>query len=510
MTLPAIRSAATALPPAAVPRDLLRLLMRRAAWVAVAVLVLALLLGLRRVNDDIDDEVGAAMTLATLVAQLGTLGTADDASALAALRRQTDGPPLRHLVLQVHGADGRLLLGPPPEPPVPAPLRWLLALHRELLSAPDARRVAWPVARPGGDRWTVSLTASHESERREAIVSLLGMLALLLACIAGLLLAMRWNLRRALAPLGQLLAAIAGIEQHDTRAVQALPAMPVGELEAVAAALRHLAAALDTAEDQRRLLSRQVLTLQDDERTRLAQELHDEFGQRLTALRVDAAWLARRCAGDATLQPVIAGMADQCQHIQRDIRALLTRLQPFGPAGSGAEAEPLARLHQLLQALVAAWQAPGRDGLPALRLDWQWRDRAAGDALPDLALPRPLALALYRISQEALTNVARHAQARQASLSLLFSGAQQPGAALRIDWCVQDDGQGLALAVPATASDPASPAGPAVQARGNGIAGLRERIWAQGGDLQIGPACADPRRPGLRLQASLHTELLSP
>lgn len=500
MTPPALRTAAPSV--AAVPRELPRLLMRRAAWVAAGVLLLALVLGLQRVHDDIDDEVGAAMTLATLVAQLGTLGSADDAAALAALRRHTDGPPLRHLVLQVHAADGSLLLGPPPEPPVPPPLRWLLALHRELLSAPDARRVAWTVDRPGGARWTVSLAASHDSERREAIVSLLGMLALLLACIAGLLLAMRWNLRRALAPLGQLLAAIARIEQHDTRAVQALPAMPVGELEAVAAALRHLAAALDTAEDQRRLLSRQVLTLQDDERSRLAQELHDEFGQRLTALRVDAAWLARRCADDATLQPVIAGMVDQCQHIQRDIRALLSRLQPFGPAaaadGAVTDAEPLARLHALLQALVAAWAAPGRDGQARVALRWTWQDGAQAparpDAVPAVALPRPLALALYRISQEALTNVARHAQADQAWLELRFSGAPQPGAALAIDWCVHDDGLGLP--------------GAEAAARGNGIAGLRERIWAQGGDLQIGPARSDAQRPGLRLQATLHTHLL--
>ena len=108
--------------------------------------------------------------------------------------------------------------------------------------------------------------------------------------------------------------------------------MPVRELEAVAALLRHLAGALDAAQARRRLLSQQLLSLQEDERARLARGLHDEFGQRLTALRVDAAWLSRRLAGQAEAAPVIAGMAAQCKQIQHDIRSWLTRLQPFGPA----------------------------------------------------------------------------------------------------------------------------------------------------------------------------------
>jgi two-component system sensor histidine kinase UhpB len=171
-------------------------------------------------------------------------------------------------------------------------------------------------------------------------------------------------------------------------------------------------------------------------------------------------------------------LVDQCQHIQRDIRSLLTRLQPFGPAtsaqGAGPEAEPLARLHALLQALVTAWAAPGRDGVAVVTLEWRWQDpdapdgaaqQAPADAVPDLALPRALALALYRISQEALTNVARHAQAGQARLSLHFAGARQAGAMLAIDWCVQDDGVGLASAD--------------AKARGNGIAGLRLQATLQ-------------------------------
>jgi len=484
--------------PAAPPLDLPRLVMRRAAGVAAAVLAVAVVLGGWRMQDDIDSEVDAAMALATLVAQLGQMvqtGPADDAVALDALRAAQRAHPLRHLALQVQDSTGRVLLGPQDEPTAPAPLAALLALHRWIDGAPDGRRVVWPVARPNGVVWQVSLAASHASERREAMTSLVGMLALLLACVAGLLLVMHWNVRRALTPLGRLLEAIAGIEAQHPQAVSALPPMPIRELESVAAALRHLGAALAAAEAERRLLSQQVLTLQEDERGRLARELHDEFGQRLTALRVDAAWLARRVADQPALLAVVQGMSGHCEQVQQDIRQLLSRLQPFGASGPDTEGESLLALTALLHALVAAWSPRGQagGGAPTCTLQWQGADGRpvawpADEQAQRLRLPRPLVLTLYRISQEALTNVARHAQAQSAQLTLVLVGDPQPGAPVQIDWAVVDDGQGL-------------PDGEAAVRRGNGLAGLRERVWAQGAELQVQPAQRGAARPGLRLQA---------
>jgi two-component system sensor histidine kinase UhpB len=108
------------------------------------------------------------------------------------------------------------------------------------------------------------------------------------------------------------------------------------------------------------------------------------------------------------------------------------------------------------------------------------------DADNDLAMPRGLVLALYRMSQEALTNVARHARAQNAELRLVL---QREDIRLRLDWVVCDDGIGLAHAEQA-------------QQRGNGLAGLKERAWAQGSDLQWAPVHPGSARPGLMLTAS--------
>lgn len=478
--------------------DLPQLLMRRTAALGTVVLLLALWLGLLRMNDDIGDELDAAMALATAMATLGQLQQADDASAHAALATLRQAPPLRHLVLQVHTGDASgggpaLPLQRPPEAD-PAPMRWLLALHKRWLSAPDSRQAAWTVPRPAGPAWTVTLLASHDAERREAMASLVGGMALLLACVLGLLAVMRWNLRLALAPLGRLLAAIDGLDRQGPQAVQALPAMPVRELALVVAALRHLGAALAAAEQRRRQISQQMLTLQDDERARLARELHDEFGQHLTALRVDAAWLARQVSGQPALSGVVEGMARHCHLVQQHIQGLLARLQPFGAAAEGSS---LAHGAGLLQALVDSWQRGTVQRLPACQLQLQWQVHGvAPQPWPDTALAHSLCLpsalwrTLYRISQEALTNSARHAGASQVVLRLVVKGGQRPGDAVGIDWAASDDGVGLA--------DPG-----AAMARGNGLAGMQQRVWAEGGQLQMHSAGF-----GLQLSASFCTRLL--
>jgi two-component system sensor histidine kinase UhpB len=459
-------------PPAA-PLDLPGLLMRRAGLLALAVLLLALLLGLLRMADDIDDEVDGALQLADMLARLQTLPTLDDGAALAQLAALGRGDAPRHLRLQVADAQGRPLLVSAAAPSQGWLLDALLALHRRVRPGDEGRSVAWTLARPAGGPWTVSLHASTESERAEAMRGLLAGLLLLALAAGGLLLVMRWNLRHALAPLQRLLAAIGSIERRDTQLVAALPTMPVRELEVVAQALRHLAQALDEAEAQRRALGQRVLTLQEDERARLARELHDEFGQQLTALRVDAAWLQRQLAQQPAALAVLQSLAGHARHIQQQLRQVLARLRPL-PEGPG-QTVPATQLAELLQSLADGWSAAPPPA-PQVQLQLTGLDDAP-------ALPAALALALYRITQEALTNAARHAGASQVSVQL-----QRQGNTLR--WQVADDGAGLA--------DP----GPALL-RGSGLAGLRERVWALGGELRIDATRPGAARPGLTLSAQL-------
>lgn len=501
---------------AALP-DLSRLIMRRAGWLALLVLAIALAVGLWRMADDIDDEMASAQALARLVAGLGRLAQVEaDDEALASMRALQAEHPMHHLRISVHDEQGRELLAPPPAPQDMWAWAWLLRLHEALSPATETQVSTWSLLRPDATVWRVTLTASPESERREAMASLVDMMAILLAGMAGLLLVMHLNVRRALAPLDRLLASIAGIETEDTRAVQSLPRMPIRELEALAMALRQLGAALERAQAQRRLLSQQVLTLQEDERARLARELHDEFGQRLTAMRVDATWLARRMrsepfAAEPHALAVVEGLAEQCGLIQQDVRQVLARLNPLARTDKQADREPPANLAALLQQLVDDWRrgATGQTLVVHLRLDWQADDLAEPGpwpmAPPDARalapmLPRLLVLSLYRISQEALTNVARHAQATRAELCLRVQGPWAAGAQWRLRWSIADDGAGLPEAADALT-------GEGLWSRGNGLAGVRERVWSHGADLLIERGLGGR---GLRLSALMTTPTLAP
>jgi two-component system sensor histidine kinase UhpB len=484
--------------------------MRRATWVGLITLLLAAGLGLQRASDNMADEADAAMSLAEVVALLGSLGELGDRSAVEQLSALQVRAPLRHLELRVHDAAARLLLGPPPPRPVPSWLDAVYRLHRTLAPQADHRVARWHLARPDGRSWTISLSTSHESERREALTDLLGMLALLGAGITALLLVMQANVRHALLPLNTLLEAIRGIEAPDHRAADAMralpPAMPIRELEVIAGALRHLAQALDEASAQRRALSRKLVSLQEDERAHLARELHDEFGQRLTALRLDAAWLQHQLGqamqaadppGPATLLPVVDEMAARCAEVQADIRQLLVRLRPLGP-GTGAAFVSWAELVAQLESLVDSWRSSstrnaGLAGLHDRAPDYRFTPRGPRDGAA-LMLRSDIALTVYRLSQEALTNIARHAGARHVHITLAWPG-EPVGRGARLRWQVSDDGVGIA--------NPAQ-----ALRRGNGLGGMQERVWALGGEWQWGPAMphTDPLQRGLTLSAGLPIE----
>lgn len=458
------------------PLTLPRRVQRGALAIVLAVLALALVLGLHALDDDIDDELNSALVLGDLMAQLQVLPAMGDEQALRALRQLTAQAVPRHLRLRVADARGQTLHATPePEPPGwLRPWRWL---HDHWGPQAERRVVAWPLPRPGGGSWTVSVEASREAERNEALSTLVMGLGLVLLVALALLLAMQFNLARAFAPLQRLLQAIAHIERGDTRAVQALPAMPVRELESIAQALRHLAQALDRAEAGRRELGQRVISLQEDERAHLARELHDEFGQHLTALRVDAAWLARRLADDPPALEVVQAIAGHAQHIHQELRSVLARLRPLQGLDDGGGLTVQA-LEGLLQSLLRGWADSPR---PAMQVSLQLKGWLADE--PGRRLPAPLALALYRITQEALSNAARHGDARQVAVQLV--GEAGPA----IAWSVHDDGCGLADAEQAPL-------------RGSGLAGVKERAWALGAELTLAAADpGNPERPGLRLAA---------
>lgn len=224
--------------------------------------------------------------------------------------------------------------------------------------------------------------------------------------------------------------------------------------------LRLKQAELKASQEALRQLAAHEIHIKDAEGKRIAQEIHDELGQRLTVLRMEVAMLPQaREAGNAGLQPLqIAGLKQGIDGVLAIVRDLAGKLRP-------ATLDISLRL--AVQSLVEEFE--GSLGIPCT-LD---------DQLPaSLQLDETCSINAYRILQEALTNAARHARARSIRVQLATSD----------HWLhlrVEDDGVGMP--------------GPQERSPTYGVIGMRERAIALGGRLTIRPGTAG----GLIVQADL-------
>jgi hypothetical protein len=211
---------------------------------------------------------------------------------------------------------------------------------------------------------------------------------------------------------------------------------------------RYLAAAeVAQSRAELRALAARLESVREEERTRIARELHDELGQALTGLKLDLAWMERRLSRHS--QPEVV---DRCASVLRrlddvmiSVRRIITELRP-------------SVLDQLGLADAIEWQAQdfaARTGLD-LELDIDCSGPSPSGAIGS---------AVFRMLQEALTNVAKHARASRVRVALSIEGE-----VLSLD--VTDDGRGISRD----------------EMRGShslGLLGLRERAIALGGSVSV-------------------------
>jgi two-component system sensor histidine kinase UhpB len=263
--------------------------------------------------------------------------------------------------------------------------------------------------------------------REEVIILVVG-LVLMLALDLFLL-------RHVLGPIRQLTD---GIERIDpNRPGRRLPGLTVRsrEVGALAGAFNEM---LDRLESERRESARVALAAQERERMRVARELHDEIGQRLTAVAINAERAAED--GESASSEALHAVVDDVRDSLEDVRRIARELRPEALDDLG-----------LVNALIA---------LCSRVTDVRVERRFDRDLPP---LDHETELVIYRIAQESLTNVSRHAKASRAVVALRREGDS-------IVLTVRDDGRGLPAELP----------------RGTaGISGMRERALLVGGALTI-------------------------
>ena len=195
-------------------------------------------------------------------------------------------------------------------------------------------------------------------------------------------------------------------------------------------------------------LARQMIELRDAESRRIAGELHDQFGQSCNAIRVEAVCLAEGARDADAVRASAERIARTADELYDLVRGLLRELRPAALDGAG--------LVTAVQSLCESWEERSRIDcafFPSGRLE------GLGEAIN---------IAIYRIAQEALSNVMRHAQATRVRITLAREAGPPDQVRLRID----DDGHGF---------------GNAARAPGLGLLGMRERAQMLQGSCEARP-----------------------
>jgi two-component system sensor histidine kinase UhpB len=343
----------------------------------------------------------------------------------------------RHLVAQVVDGSRKVRLSSTASmPDRPAPF-WFETSFRPAIE-PVSIKV------PNTSNQVLTLTPEPASDIA-ALWSAMADAALVFATAAGLGLALiYWVIGRALAPLLDLSRGLESIGASDDR--QRLREAGPPEVHRLQRGFNAMAERLSEIDQRNRALEAQLLTIQDEERAEIAQDLHDEIGPHLFAVALDAQMIGQ-CASQGDTKAIpdqVRSIQAAVSYMQREVRDLIARLRPTRAAELGLEAA--------VGDLIDFWRGRQPDVDFVSKLD------AADDLVPEA-----LRDVIYRIVQESVANGLRHADTKQLSVSVLAT----------------------AEAVTVTVANRGNAKVSVSETPGLGLASMRERVQAAGGALRI-------------------------
>lgn len=292
---------------------------------------------------------------------------------------------------------------------------------------------------------TILVSLNVQMETARAWSNLRAVIDILIVTIATLCLLMFFTLNLLLRPAQQIVNGLEKMRQGklDWR----LPAFDIPEWKRTSEAINALAEKQQLTLAENRHLALKLMNVQEEEHRYLSRELHDEFGQCLAGINAVTTSIAQSARQHCPqLIDEVNSISRISAHMMTTLRNLLTRLRPVNVDELG--------LKQSLKQLVRSWnQRSGNRTHYELCMEGELEN-----------LPEPLPANIYRIVQECLTNIAKHARANTASINL-----QRPSHAC-LALCIVDDGIASKL-------DSFRNSG------GMGLLGIDERVDALGGTL---------------------------
>lgn len=415
------------------------------ALVFAASLALGGTLACLNASRSVEAEMRSAMAVARQTVTLGIVGldrSDDKRRDLERLVASFRGN--RHLRASLSGEDSAEAAPQRDAPALAAAPHWF-----EHLIGVKPSRVEIPVAAGGSKYGAITLETVPHNEILEIWNEFGDSLLLLALFSAPTMLLIYVFIGRALRPLDRLARGLARIGGGDyaVRLEERLPP----ELSRLRDSFNRMAAQLAGMAAENRGLTEQLLSLQEQERSELARDLHDEIGPFLFAINVDAAAIARQA--ESGQLPAIAAPAaaigEAAAHLQQQVKSMLGRLRPIGLAEFG--------LGAAIANLIEFWRRRHPE------IDFQLDIAPEAEGRGEL-----IDTTIYRIVQECLSNALRHGQPSSIAIALCHrpgGGGGRDGLVLT----VRDDGSGMS----------------ARPGAGYGLLGMGERVKALGGSLAV-------------------------
>ncbi|KAF2989954.1 histidine kinase [Methylocystis sp. MJC1] len=349
------------------------------------------------------------------------------------------------------------------------PTQWSMADHAsdddpptwfvKLVGVPSPRVILVPIRVNARDYGSVAIVSNPLDELEEIWSDMTWLASISLVVTLAIVILLLLLIRFSLTPFGALQAGLADLEAGKS-GIRIAP-RGASEFRNISNALNSLATTLDRMRQENRDLVNEIIEIGDSERKEIARDLHDEAGPCLFSIRAAAASLqevvAQSPPDPVRLRQLSAIMDRASEALQSLFRGLLGRLRPKGLSELGLEAA--------LKNLFASWSA----GHPEVEL----RLSSPYDLS---SLDETTAFTAYRVVQESVTNVFRHANANWAQVTLEFGwdrfgdrGESETEDAPTLIVIVEDDGIGLA----------------AEHRSGMGLLGMRERVQGLGGRMKV-------------------------
>jgi two-component system sensor histidine kinase UhpB len=393
----------------------------------------------KAVEKEIDSSINLAVQLISFSLSRVPHATPSESDWLAELNALKE---TRHLSIQLRKPSSEIINLSGKQLKIPAetkPPRWFINLvgahypkaERQLISST-------------GEPITLVLMANPLDEITEVWQESLAFFSAIFILTLFTFLAIQGVFSQAIKTIAVIVNALKDIESGHYQ--QLLPEFSSREFTSIAKAINHMTVVLDDAQQQNRALTHHSLAIQEAERQRLAQELHDELGQSLTAIKVMAVTATHEKADVPEIAESISNISD---HLIQVVRSMMHQLHPLILSELGLK----ATLEDLLHHYSARH--------PELTLTLTCADQVD-------KLEQVITIQLFRVVQECLTNIVRHARADKVAIDLAIE--QNPGQTKRLLLAVKDNGQGCS-------ADKIK--------SGFGLLGMRERVNSLDGEFVI-------------------------